>query len=60
MVAGRSSEIRCAATVLVTVLLLLVAAGAAGAQGPSISQSLSKNPRWPAGRPRRTQTCRFP
>lgn len=39
MVAGRSSEIRCAATVLVTVLLLLVAAGAAGAQGPSISQT---------------------
>ncbi len=27
---------------------------------PLWTQSVSKNPRWPAGRPRRTQTCRFP
>jgi len=36
MVAGRSSEIRGAATVLVMVLLVLAVPGAAGAQGPSI------------------------
>jgi len=39
MVAGRSSERRGAATVLVTVVLALVAAGAAGAQGPNVYQT---------------------
>ena len=39
MVAGRSSEMRGAATVLVTVVLALVAAGAAGAQGPNVYQT---------------------
>jgi len=39
MVAGRSRKIRGAATLLVTVLLLLVTAGGAGAQGPSIYQT---------------------
>jgi hypothetical protein len=39
MVAGRSSEIRGAATVLVMVLLVLAVPGAAGAQGPNIYQT---------------------
>lgn len=39
MVAARSSEIWSAAMMLVTVLLVLVAAGAASAQGPSVYQT---------------------
>ena len=39
MIVGRSSELRGAATGLVTVLLALVAAGAAGAQGPNVYQT---------------------